>query len=111
MIFSVPRLASIQSIVPLAFSINSGPAVILQVLLCLQQYGSTVPVKVVLSCSAVTSVLILFVFFYFNDFFRKVIGLNGLKIVKILVGMILLSIAVSIMAKGIVTLATALPHT
>ena len=92
------------SIVPLAFPIVGGPAAILQVLICLQIYGNNFQSKLALTFASVAAVTVLFLFFYFGEIFMKIIGINGLRIIKILIGIILLSIAVNIVAKGVVSL-------
>jgi len=92
------------SIVPLAFPIVGGPAAILQVLICLQIYGNNFHSKIALTLASITAVIVLFIFFYFSELFMKIIGINGLRIIKILIGIILLSIAVNIIAKGVVVL-------
>jgi multiple antibiotic resistance protein len=97
-------LNSDLAIVPLAFPIVSGPAAILQVMICLQKFGNTFQVKLVLSFAAMTSVLVLFLCFYFSDILTKFVSINGLRIIKIFVGIILLSIAVNIISHGIITI-------
>ncbi len=92
------------SIVPLAFPIVGGPAAILQVLICLQIYGNNFHSKLALTLASLAAVIVLFLFFYFSELFMKIIGINGLRIIKILIGIILLSIAVNIIAKGVVVL-------
>jgi multiple antibiotic resistance protein len=92
------------AIVPLAFPIVSGPASILQVMMCLQLYGNDFESKIILTLASLTATLVLFLFFYYSEFFMKIIGINGLRIIKIFVGIILLSIAVDIIAKGIIGL-------
>jgi len=92
------------SFVPLAIPMVSGPAAILQVLLCLQIYGNDIHTKFVLTFSALTGVAIVFCFFYFSDTILKIIGINGLRIIKILIGIILLSIAVEVIARGTLSL-------
>ena len=90
--------------VPLAIPMVSGPAAILQVLLCLQIYGNDIHTKFVLTFSSLTGVAIVFCFFYFSDNILKIIGINGLRIIKILIGIILLSVAVEIVARGTLSL-------
>ena len=93
-----------MAIVPLAFPTISGPAAILQIMICLQKYGENIQVKLILSLAALSSVLILFICFYFSDKLTKYISINGLRIVKIFVGIILLSLAVNIISHGVTTI-------
>ncbi len=92
------------AIVPLAFPIVAGPASILQVIICLEIYGNNIATKSILTLSALIAVLVLFIFFYFCEFFVKIIGMSGLRVIKILVGLILLAIAVNTVTKGLITL-------
>ncbi|HJO92566.1 MAG TPA: MarC family protein [Victivallales bacterium] len=92
------------AIVPLAFPVVSGPAAILQVMICLHKFGNNFHVKLLLSLANLTAVLVLFLCFYFSDFFIKFISISGLKIIKIFIGIILLSIAVNIVSHGIIAI-------
>ena len=93
-----------MAIVPLAFPIVSGPAAILQVMICLQKFGDNFRVKLILTFATITSVLVLFICFYFSDYLTKYISINGLRIIKIFVGIILLSLAVNIISHGLITI-------
>ena len=97
-------LNSDMAVVPLAFPIVSGPAAILQVMICLQKFGNTPNVKFILTLATITSVIILFLCFYFSDLMTKFVSINGLRIIKIFVGIILLSLAVNIISHGLITI-------
>jgi multiple antibiotic resistance protein len=88
--------------VPIGVPLIVGPAVLTTTILMINQFGTTLTVV-----STVINILIAAVMFMFSDPLLKLLGKAGSKTVSKLANLILASIAVMIIRKGIVALIAA----
>ena len=82
--------------VPIGVPLITGPAVLTTSILLLDQYG---PVST--AAAIVLNIAIAGVFFYFSAFINRVLGRTGTKIISKIASLLLASIAVMIVRKGI----------
>ena len=82
--------------VPIGVPLITGPAVLTTSILLMDQYG---PVPT--AAAIVLNISIAGVFFYFSAFINRVLGKTGTKIISKIASLLLASIAVMIVRKGI----------
>ncbi len=85
--------------VPIGVPLITGPAVLTTSILLLNEYGF-----VMTAASVIINIAIAGVFFYFSLFINKLLGNTGAKIISKIANLLLASIAVMIVRKGITSL-------
>ena len=85
--------------VPIGVPLITGPAVLTTSILLLNEHGF-----VMTAASVIINIIIAGAFFYFSLFFNRLLGNTGAKIISKIANLLLASIAVMIVRKGITSL-------
>ena len=91
------------AVVPIAIPIVAGPGAIITIIIHTHALHS-VGDKFAVSGICIILSVIIFIFFYFSSYIIKIMGESSMKIVTRIMGLIIIAIAFSIIAQGMLTL-------